>query len=320
MKFNSQTIDKIIQNEVFSNEFVMPELLAITGYYYIYSSNYQENTRDYLLESFAPLLYKSKSDELEIKNGASKIVIIPDSDDDEFVIKIPCTGYYTNGYNFADKCSEVKKDEENFRNFFETAIRGYIVKMPEQWLQEEEDFREYSSSDEIISFDSSDLDNCRYYLNFNQIPLEAKNYCEVEYLIYNEMKKLKLDCFFAGIRKIENDNPKNQIYIQEKVLALSETESSLSSLYPNVKVHKWAKRAKSKVENTITFCFDEFWLEKAVMAYGKKKVKRFLKFLMKPKKSERKISKIISDDLHMGNYGFRMDGTPCLLDYSGYYG
>jgi hypothetical protein len=62
------------------------------------------------------------------------------------------------------------------------------------------------------------------------------------------------------------------------------------------------------------------WLELAAKTYGRKKVKRLLRFLFSPRKKDKHLSEIITQDLHDGNYGFRLDGTPCFIDYSGYYG
>jgi hypothetical protein len=81
------------------------------------------------------------------------------------------------------------------------------------------------------------------------VPLGAENYCGVEYKVYQKMKEKKIDCFFARIDKI--DIGERTLYIQERAEALSDFDESLDNLYPEVKVHNWAKKQRNGQEKTV---------------------------------------------------------------------
>ena len=53
------------------------------------------------------------------------------------------------------------------------------------------------------------------------------------------------------------------------------------------------------------------WIAICLDKYGKSKVERFLYYC-------ENIDLDILDDIHNGNYGYRTNGTPCIIDYSGY--
>ena len=58
------------------------------------------------------------------------------------------------------------------------------------------------------------------------------------------------------------------------------------------------------------FPYDTF-LANCLDKYGKSKVKRFLHYCAN-------IDPDILEDIHDGNFGYRKDETPCLLDYSNF--
>lgn len=322
MGYNVSKIKKQLEEKVFQHGFMLPRDLAIVGMCNFYSSTYKEETEEIISEAFKPLFStKIGNQGLTLYNGASKVVIVPEDKKIGYVIKLPCDGFYTGAANWLFRCQSIlrrEEDDEVFRVFFKLAAKNYISQVPEDWFLKS-NFSNTSSSNYTSDWDSSNtmLRKNHYYLKYNKVPFDAENYCDVEYIVYQKMKKKKIDCFFARIDKINIS--KRTLYIQERAEALSDFDESLEELYPEVKVHNWSKKAAERAEKN-GIIIRAVWLELAAKTYGRKKVKKLLRLFFSPRKKDKTLSGIISQDIHDGNYGFRVDGTPCFIDYSGYYG
>lgn len=321
MAYNLSKIKDDLEKKVFLYDFMLPQDLAIVGACNLYSSTYKEETEEVIREAFKPLFSTEIGNQgLTLHNGASKVVIVPEDERTDYVIKLPCDGFYMDAVHWLDRCQSIlrrEKDDEVFQEIFELAAKNYISQVQEDW------FLDHNLSDTSSDYTSSwissntELRKNRYYLKYNKVPLGAENYCDVEYKVYQKMKEKKIDCFFARIDKI--DMGERNLYIQERAKVLSDFDESLEELYPEVKIHNWSKKAAERAEKN-GIIIRAVWLELAAKTYGRKKVKRLLRFLFSPRKKDKHLSEIISQDIHDGNYGFRIDGTPCFIDYSGYYG
>lgn len=132
---------------------------------------------------------------------------------------------------------------------------------------------------------------------------DSADYCLTEYEKYNKLKTYDLDCFVAKIAYYKTIDG-YRIFLQEEVIPKS---NSCNRQKPSKKsqdlADKWYKEGK--------FYMDSEWIANCLDKYGKSKVKRFLKYCTD-------IDLDILEDMHSGNFGYRKDGTPCILDYSNF--
>lgn len=133
------------------------------------------------------------------------------------------------------------------------------------------------------------------------------DYCALELEFYEEVKEQGLEMFLAETSFFcctANDYP---IYIQEKVVAENEYDSTTKKT-PSQKSLSIAKTIKEKNYTRLS----NKWIATAIDFYGEDKVKEFLKYMNDENPR-------MEEDLHGGNYGYRCsDGSPCLLDFSGW--
>lgn len=132
---------------------------------------------------------------------------------------------------------------------------------------------------------------------------DNKDYCLSEYEKFLNLKKEHLNCFVAKtlLYKVCNGI---RIFIQEKVVP---EEDTIESHYPSLESQKLAKQLK----NTKGLNMDTEWIANCLEVYGTFKVNKFLDYCSN-------IDLSILDDMHSGNYGYRTNGTPVLIDYSNY--
>ena len=132
---------------------------------------------------------------------------------------------------------------------------------------------------------------------------DAADYCLAEYEKYNKLKTYGLNCFVAktiyyktidGIR----------IFLQEKV-------TPENDIYKTKKPSKKSRDIASKWYEEGKFDINPEWIATCLDRYGKSKVKRFLYYCAN-------LDLDILEDAHGGNFGYREDGTPALLDFSNF--
>lgn len=132
---------------------------------------------------------------------------------------------------------------------------------------------------------------------------DNSDYCLTEFEKYKRLRTYGLDCFVAKtfFYKVKSGV---RVFIQEEV-------SSMNDLYQTRKpsqkssdlVKKWREEGKVHM--------DSEWVANCLDKYGKSKVERFLYYCAN-------IDPDILEDMHDGNFGYRGDETPCILDYSNY--
>lgn len=132
---------------------------------------------------------------------------------------------------------------------------------------------------------------------------DSKDYCLTEFEKYNRLKTYGLDCFVAKVmfyKKICGV----RVFLQEQVIPEND------SCY----IHKPSRKSQdlaNKWYDEGKFYIEPEWIANCLDKYGKSKVERFLYYCVN-------IDPDILEDVHSGNFGYRKNETPCILDYSNY--
>ena len=135
---------------------------------------------------------------------------------------------------------------------------------------------------------------------------ENNDYCATEAAIYERMCEMGYEKFFAKTSFLCTNSHK-RIFIQERVTPYLRTENDVfKSIHTSKEANDLAGR--------IRIPFSAVWIEAAIRFYGLKLTLDFMNFLT----SDDNVARIIIEDLHHNNYGYRKNGEPCILDYSGY--
>lgn len=189
----------------------------------------------------------------------------------------------------------------------------YVIKIPFNGFWEEVYEEEIYKEDDIEDVEE-DIFPKYVFTNFECAGRDSycddamweNNYCETEARFYQVIEEGREDIkiFFAETRYCTAIDGK-RIYLQEKVIPYSKADDKYSH-----KSSPLAKELSKKVYHQIA----EDWIEAAIIYYGEELTKKFIDFL----DNDDDIGEIIKEDLHNENYGYREDGSPCLLDYSGY--
>lgn len=135
--------------------------------------------------------------------------------------------------------------------------------------------------------------------------ISPSDYCLKECEKFNELKKEKLHCFIAEthlFKTVDNIN----IFIQEKIRRLKEVHD----------IPKASKETKKIIQNLyangdLDIDINTIWFAKSINDYGENKVKHFLDYC-------NNIDFDILEDIHDDNIGYRLNGTPCIFDYSSF--
>ena len=130
------------------------------------------------------------------------------------------------------------------------------------------------------------------------------DYCATEAAVYADAVALGVEKFFASTKYYGSTIDHTPIYIAERVYSFYEnddirhkTESSEESNKKAMEINK---------ESHLHFSAE--WLAKAIEFYGVDAINDLVAFI--------ELEHI--NDFHNGNLGFRKDGSPVILDYSGY--
>ena len=141
-------------------------------------------------------------------------------------------------------------------------------------------------------------DTEEYESYFDYYNSKHDNYCEMEANIYEEAEEEGVEEFFASTKYAGRTASDTPYYVSERVYGYISDE--LIRVTPS---EDSVKKAESKYASMRTS-----WLAEAIEWYGEAKVDKFLKF----------VETHNINDLHNGNFGYRKNGAPCLLDYSGF--
>ena len=145
--------------------------------------------------------------------------------------------------------------------------------------------------------------NCDYFTRFEGADNSEYNnwdYCLTEYEVYEAAKENGLDIFFPKT-EIMGECESGTVIKQERVLDFYEY-CSISE-----------DRTIELVYLDAKYCdlIDSQWIAAAIERYGKAMVDKLIDFLEDN-------FPIVVEDLHNGNIGFRENGEPIILDFSGW--
>lgn len=158
-----------------------------------------------------------------------------------------------------------------------------------------------------IPFNGRYYEDCEGELHW--VPFEwatgsdKSDYCLTEYEKYNRLKTYGLNCFvaktiFYGIRCGV------RVFIQEEV-------TSQNDLYQTRRPSEKSSNLANKWYDEGKFYIEPEWIANCLDKYGESKVERFLYYCSN-------IDPDILEDMHDGNFGYRPNELPVLLDYSNY--
>lgn len=132
---------------------------------------------------------------------------------------------------------------------------------------------------------------------------DKSDYCLTEFEKYNRLKDYRLDCFVAKVIYYK-EVCGVRVFIQEEVTPDNDSyQTRRPSQRSQDLAEKWYSEGK--------FYIEPEWIANCLDKYGKSKVKRFLYYCAN-------IDPDILEDIHGGNFGYRSNETPCLLDFSNY--
>jgi hypothetical protein len=127
----------------------------------------------------------------------------------------------------------------------------------------------------------------------------TKDYCAVEAAVYSDAVAAGVEQFFASTKFAGNTFiDKTPIYLSERVIPFDCLDNEQRSCSDDSRDKARKLHGRCPIE----------WTGLAIEYYGETAVKKLFDF----------IEKEGIDDLHRGNVGIRKDGSPCLLDYSGF--
>lgn len=139
--------------------------------------------------------------------------------------------------------------------------------------------------------------------------IDESDYCLAEYEIYQQLKQEKLQCFVAKTLLYTILSNGFRVFVQEKVIPIDNSESSsLEALTPiSMQILNEAESCRIKKN----FRANSEWIARCIVRYGIKQTERFMNYCCYTNYN-------INADMHTGNYGYRPNGTPCILDYSNF--
>lgn len=172
----------------------------------------------------------------------------------------------------------------------------YVIKIP------------FNGTYESCYDDNGDFED-EFWTEFYQAPEECGwDYCATEVEIYEKAKEHNIECFFAKTEFLCTSKNYHPIYIQEKVRTRYGFDSDL--VKPSEKSLKDYKEKYKNDFNSGGVFKDNDWVALCLDKYGMEIIKKFSDFLYN--------NPNVNYDMHTDNYGFRLDKTPCLIDFSGW--
>ena len=127
------------------------------------------------------------------------------------------------------------------------------------------------------------------------------DYCYSEMSIYEEACQAGVEMFFAEIVPYRDIDYNRTIFMQDYVTPVNDDCSDRTT----------SADALEKAESEDRAVCDINWIANAIEKYGLEAYRKFVDFIYNQRPE-------VSGDLHLGNIGYRLDGTPCILDYAGW--
>ena len=170
-------------------------------------------------------------------------------------------------------------------------LNGYVIKIPFNGC-----YQETFYEDE----DNDEMEWCDFYFATGSDPAD---YCLTEYENNIDLRNKHFNPFVAKtLFYMEKDG--FRIFLQEQVIPFNNYWPSSQPSKKSKKIAKeWRKQKKHYMNSD--------WVASCIDFYGKKKTEKFFYYC-------ENCDEDIVHDMHDGNFGYRKDGSPVLLDYSGF--
>ena len=153
---------------------------------------------------------------------------------------------------------------------------------------------------------SEDEDN--EWIDFEAAPgPDETDYCFAEWCKYQDLEALNLDCFVSKIY-FYKEYCGTRIFLQEFAIPMN---VDIDAREPSQKSKTIAKTWKD--EGRFRGCkeINVEWIACCLDTYGKAKTEKFLNYC-------KTVDMDILADAHDANFGYRLNGTPCIFDFSGF--
>lgn len=150
-------------------------------------------------------------------------------------------------------------------------------------------------------------DQDEYFIPFEHAHCsDPSDYCLAEYEKYKTLRMHGLECFLAKtiFYRIKDEV---RIFLQEIIREINCLDTNRTK-QPSVKSSELANSLMGKKRCP----FNRKWLAQCIDAYGYEKVLDFLSYC-------ENVDKDVVQDMHGNNYGYRENGAPAILDFSGYF-
>lgn len=187
------------------------------------------------------------------------------------------------------------------------------IKVPfNGYYEYSDEYYDYLNSDEYDDDDDDEEEwdfNSKYYFE-NFCGGGGKwnsDYCAEEYATYKELKELGYEKFVAETELLGGINGM-YILVQEFVTSMNDFDKKVINSKKAVETSERIRKDYSAANNV-----DNNWVAACVEHYGEELSKKFFNYTEEDGYS-------ILADAHWGNYGYREDGSPCVLDFSDYNG
>lgn len=186
------------------------------------------------------------------------------------------------------------------------------IKVPFNGCYEYSDeYYNYQNSDEYDYVDDEekwDFERKYYFEKFCGGGGRYNNdYCAEEYAVYKELKELGYEKFVAETELLGGINGM-YILVQEFVTSMNDFDKKIINSKKSVETSKRIREDYVSANNV-----DDDWVAACIEHYGEELSEKFFNYTEEDGYS-------ILADAHWGNYGYREDGSPCVLDFSNYNG
>ena len=129
------------------------------------------------------------------------------------------------------------------------------------------------------------------------------DYCAEEYAAYKELKELGYEKFVAETELLGGINGM-YILVQEFVTSMNDFDKKVINSKRAIETSERIREDYCTANNV-----DDDWVAACVEHYGEELSEKFFNYTEEDGYS-------ILADAHWGNYGYRKDGSPCILDFS----
>ena len=187
------------------------------------------------------------------------------------------------------------------------------IKVPFNGCYEYSDeYYDYQHSDEYNYADDEEEWNFdrRYYFEkfYGGGGRYNDDYCAEEYATYKELKELGYEKFVAETKLLGSINGM-YILVQEFVTSMENFDKEVINSKKSVEASKRIREDYRSANNVE----DYDWIAACVEHYGTELSEKFFNYTEEDGYS-------LLKDAHWGNYGYREDGSPCILDFAGFSG